>query len=475
MDQVLYWNAVALESDRMAHTDIRPGEGGVRGAVGSSRALGIVQLAVHDAYFGIAGAEHGCWLDEPPVAAEGASVDAAMAVAAHTTLTALYPGQTARLDRALREAGVHGPGTGRGCAFGQAVGRAVLKARAADPALTDEGYVPDPVAPGHRADPMEPEQGCYAPHYGARSHCFAVTSRYTLDSPPKTSDPRYLAALREVRAKGIATAAAATLPPGFRTRTPAETLAAIFWAYDAARCIGTPPRLYNQIVREIATARGNSVAQNARLFALVNAAQADAAILCWDEKYRHNLWRPVLGIREHDPATGPQATPGQDLDLDADCDPFWEPHGAPRSNDVAANSTPAFPAYPSGHAALGAAAFQVTRRFYGVHADGPDTLTDGIGFISDELDGVSTDNRGAIRTRHSRVFPGGLWQMIEENGQSRVFLGVHWSFDAYATDARGDMDLSQNIGGVRLGRDIANDLWANGLRQGAAAGARQLG
>ncbi|MEC3917125.1 vanadium-dependent haloperoxidase [Nocardia sp. CDC160] len=463
VDQVLYWNAVALESDRMAHTEIKPVERGSRGPVGSSRALALVHLAMHDAIFSIFGAPHGTWLTAPPVAANGAAPDAAIAVAAHTTLSALYPAQTARLDKALREAGLRGPGTGRGSTHGQAVGRAVLKARAGDPGLSDTDYHPDTSPPNHRPDPANPKQGYYAPHYGARSRCFAVTSRYTLDPPPKDNDPRYLAVLREVRAKGGASAAI----PG---RTPDETLRALFWAYDGAKQLGTPPRFYNLITREIAIARGNDIEQNARLFALVNTALADAGILCWDDKYRHNLWRPILGIREFDPTLGPEAMPGNGLD--GDCDPGWLPHGAPRSNEIAVNLTPPSPSYPSGHATFGGAAFQSIRRYYDISADGPDILTDGLGFVSEELNGLTTDNRGVVRPRHVRRFPGGLWQMMEENALSRVFLGVNWPFDAFATDLAGHMDLSQNVGGVRLGRDIADDLWASGLRQDQAAGPR---
>lgn len=470
MDQILYWNAVALESDRLAHTDLNPVERGSCGPAGSSRALAIVHLAMHDAIFSIFGAPHGTWLTAPPVAAYGSAPAAAIAVAAHCTLTALYPAQTARLDRALRESGLHGPGTGRGGTHGQAIGRAVLAARRGDPGLDDSGHTPGATPPSHRPDPVNPKQGYYAPDYGARSHCFAVTDRYTLDPPPKTNGARYLTALREARAKGVAPEQIATIPAAYPSRTPAETLAGIYWAYDGSRRIGSPPRFYNRIAREIAVARGNDIEQNARLFALVNTAMADAGILCWDEKYRHDRWRPILGIREHDPAMGPGATPGQGLE--PGCDPFWRPHGAPRSNEIAANFTPPSPAYPSGHAALGAAAFQSIRHFYDSAGEGPDTLTDGMAFVSEELDGETTDQYGVQRPRHLRRFPGGLWQMMEENGRSRVFLGVNWSFDAFAVDADGGMDLSRNIGGVRLGRDVADDLHEYGLRQAQAAGPR---
>src|SRR3546814_7889037 len=70
---------------------------------------------------------------------------------------------------------------------------------------------------------------------------------------------------------------------------------------------GTPPRLYNGIVRVVADKKANGPAENARLFALVNAAMGETGIVAWKEKYRHNLWRPVLGIREYDlrPARAP--------------------------------------------------------------------------------------------------------------------------------------------------------------------------
>lgn len=53
MDSILYWNEVAIEADRVAHTTIAPSEAGSRGPCGSSRALAIVHLAMHDAFFGL--------------------------------------------------------------------------------------------------------------------------------------------------------------------------------------------------------------------------------------------------------------------------------------------------------------------------------------------------------------------------------------------------------------------------------------
>jgi vanadium chloroperoxidase len=192
---------------------------------------------------------------------------------------------------------------------------------------------------------------------------------------------------------------------------------------------------------------------------------ADAGILAWDQKYIHDLWRPVVGIREHDTSMGPTGVGNNDID--DDCQPDWLPLGAPLSNATGKNFTPPFPAYPSGHATFGAAAFHITRLFYGVAIGdkNPDPLFQDLEFVSEELNGANKDNKGTIRPRHVRKFDDGLWQMIEENGRSRVFLGVHWVFDAFAVKNNGDPDFTQNVGGVPLGITIAEDIFADGMNK----------
>ena len=212
----------------------------------------------------------------------------------------------------------------------------------------------------------------------------------------------------------------------------------------------------------MAISKGNSVDDNARLFALVNAAMGDAGILAWDQKYIHDFWRPVLGIREHDASMGPVA-PTPTSNIDNDCDPEWLPLGAPASNSFDRNFTPPFPAYPSGHATFGAAALHMIRLFYGVAPGNraADNVFSGP-VVSEEANGITRDNAGNVRPKHARAFPRGLWQMIEENGFSRIFLGVHWSFDAFALDNAGKPDLTRNVGGVPLGLKIAEDIFASG-------------
>jgi Vanadium chloroperoxidase N-terminal domain/PAP2 superfamily len=465
MDPILYWNDVALEANRVSHTN---GKNEQTGPTLSSRALAIVHLAMYDAYAAVRGnplspVNLSSYLPGLPNPDPNASADAAVAAAAHATLSSLFPSQKPFFDLKHTQAGLQGNGLQEGHEFGLLVAQRLLEKRQGDPSASDDGYAASMARGAHRPDPDNAGQGFHAPFYGAKSRCFAVTDRHELDAPPQPGTPEYLDALRQVRGKGIAPELMGTLPAGISARTANQTLVGVYWGYDGAAELGTPPRLYNQIVRTVALHRNNSVDQNARLFALVNASMGDAGVLAWDQKYVHDLWRPVLGIRESDPSLGPAATSNHTLSEDSD--PSWLPLGAPKSNSktMEKNFTPPFPAYPSGHATFGAAALHITRLFYGVNSRSNDNLFDGLSFVSDEFNGINRDNQGAIRPKHVRSFPGGLWEMIVENGLSRVYLGVHWVFDAFAADGAGQPNLSRNIGGVPLGLTIAEDIFNNGL------------
>jgi vanadium chloroperoxidase len=459
-DPILFWNEVALEANRVSHTN---GKNEQTGPTLSSRALAIVHLAMYDAYAGVIQDPTHLppYLPGLPVPSVGAAADAAVAAAAYTTLARLFPSQKSFFDFILAGAGdMDNPGH----VFGALVAEQLLADRENDPGAGVGGYTPSLARGRHRVDPDNPNQSFHAPVYGARSKGFAIKERHGLDEPP-FDNPVYLTALREVRGLGCAPELMGTLPASIKARTVDQTLIGIFWGYDGAAELGTPPRLYNQIVRRVAIAQDNSVAENARLFALVNAAMGDAGILAWDQKYIHDFWRPVVGIREHDKTMGPAASEATN-DISDDCDGSWLPLGAPNTNSSAKNFTPPFPAYPSGHATFGAAALHMTRLFYNVSHRQPDHLFDGLDFVSEEFNGISRDNHGTVRPRHVRNFPGGLWQMIEENGRSRVFLGVHWVFDAFAVKANGQMDLTKNIGGVPLGLTIAEDIFNGGRAKG---------
>jgi hypothetical protein len=187
----------------------------------------------------------------------------------------------------------------------------------------------------------------------------------------------------------------------------------------------------------IADQMGTTAVELARLLALVNVTLADTGIAVWKSKYLYDYWRPVTGIREADEGTGP--TGAGDGNPATVGDPTFTPLGAPASNLDGPNFTPPFPAYPSGHAGFGAALFETLRHFYG---------TDRIAFtfVSDEFNGKTQDNDGTVRPRLPRRFSS-LSEAEEENGQSRIYLGIHWAFDK--TD------------GIAQGRRVADYVFQN--------------
>jgi len=184
----------------------------------------------------------------------------------------------------------------------------------------------------------------------------------------------------------------------------------------------------------------NEVAELARLLALVNVAMADAGIAIWESKFYYQYWRPVTGIREADERTGPSGL--GDGNPGTAGDPKYSPLGAPASNLTGPNFTPPFPAYPSGHAGFGGALFEMLRNFY--HTD-----RIRFSFVSDEFNGVTRDNAGTVRPLIERRFAS-LSQAEEENGQSRIYLGIHWAFD--------------KTEGIAQGRRIADYVYRNILR-----------
>jgi len=101
MDAILYWNDVALEANKESHTN---GLNENTGPTLSSRALAIVHLAMHDAYFGIVTGIYPTYASGLPTPAAEAAPDAAIAAAAYFTLAQLYPRQKAMLDAKLASA-----------------------------------------------------------------------------------------------------------------------------------------------------------------------------------------------------------------------------------------------------------------------------------------------------------------------------------------------------------------------------------
>ena len=392
-DMVLHWNEITVDVLRADQT--LPGPGW------SSRNMAIESIAIFDAVNAI-DKSYTPYASQPKgYEKSNTSMDAAIATAAHDALVALYPQQAATIDAewddSLKRSHDPAKKEARGIELGHLTAKAILDLRADDGSSDITPYTVDPSAGHWQPDPVNPSQLAWGPGWGKVTP-FALSSgnQFRAEAPPAMNSAAYADAFNEVKSLGEKNSA---------TRTAEQTEIGLFWAYDRAGT-GTPPALYCQAVETICQAAGTSLVENARLFALVNIAQADAGISAWETKFTYDLWRPVTAIRRGAEDNNPATL----------ADPTWEPLGAP-GGGVVTNFTPPFPAYVSGHATFGAAVFRVLADFHG---------TDEMRFklTSDELPGVTrTFNRFS--------------QAADENARSRIYLGIHWNFDATQGESMG--------------------------------------
>ena len=433
------WNNTALNATATDHTP--PSAGEHLGPHRSSRALAIVQIAVFEAVNAASGGKYKSYTGLP--ISGGASMKAAISQAAHDTLVALYPSQSATFAAQLADdkvALVNSASITAGLALGGDAAESILNKRANDGStLVEEFWVsatnpifhPISTAAGYwKQDPIT-----YDLIKVALGSKWSTVAPFVLTAPeqfriaplPALNSRTYTEAYKEVLNLG----GDGVITPTKRTKEQTEI--GIFWAYDGTPKLAAPPRLYNQILVKIARDRKTDVVGTARLLALANMAMADEGIAAWESKYYYQFCRPITCIREG-AADGNAYTIG---------DVNFTQLGAPASNTSNPNFTPPFPAYPSGHAGFGGALFQTLRNFYG---------TDKIAFtfVSDEYNGVTKDNKGTVRPLKSRSFTT-LSQAEEENGQSRVYLGIHWSFD--------------KTEGIKQGRKVANLVFQKAFKK----------
>lgn len=365
-DVITDWNSAALSAIRAEKTP--PPK--------ASRSLAILHAAIYDAVNGIL-RTHESYLVESTVPAS-ASVEAAASAAAHTVLASLYPAGAADFDAldAIVLAGIlDHPQKRMGIAWGEYVAGRFLDWRAND---GSSATIPVPIGSGPGF--WVPTPPAYAPYllpqWGqVQPFAMSFCSQFRPPGPPTLTSAKWAADYNEIKALGAAVGA---------TRSPDQTQIALFWADGAGT--ETPPGHWNSIAQEVGAARGNSVKENARLFALLNIAMADAAICAWDAKYTYDFWRPVTAIRNGDTDGNPATDP----------DPAW-------SSFIV---TPPFPEYVSGHSTFSGAAATVLALFYG---------TDQVAFTtrSDFLPGV---------VRHFERFS----SAAEEAALSRLYGGIHF-------------------------------------------------
>jgi hypothetical protein len=332
-----------------------------------SRVMAIVHSAMFDAINSIDGryTPYKFGVSAPA----GSSPEAAGATAAHACLVKLFPEQKTALDAAYASSLAQipdGAGKTSGIAVGEEVAAKVLAWRATDGADAPNTYRPA-TAPGvYVATPLPigMQWGNMTPWVMERS------SQFRPDAPPKLTSAEWAADYNEIKDLGGKKSV---------TRTAEQTDTARFWTI-------TGPQSGDPIVRQLAAASGRSLSQNARMYALVEMAVADAYIAVFDAKYTYNFWRPITAIRNGD-SGGNSATAR---------DAGWEP----------LIDTPMHPEYPCAHCITSGAARAVLEAEFGT---GPNSLTM-----------TSPTAPGSVHKW------GSIGEYAEEVSMARIYGGVHY-------------------------------------------------
>lgn len=390
-DVVLDWNSTLLNAIQAVDPRRLPGELPITSAPFAARNAAIVHTAIYRA------------LMEAERTA-GASREAAVVGAAYRTLNRLYPSEAAAYDaqrnRSLMEIQDSATAKNAGFGIGERIANQIVNERSNDGAASAGGPFTVPPTPGiwrptptigDTAGPNSNGAPALLPGWG-RVRPFSepsvqallnvlpnrtvddVVLRAILNGPPPLGSLQYRLSVLLVKELGD------------RNRKPGkeQTDIAYFWAYDRSDTFG-PPGQWQEITQEIALQQKNTLEENARLFALLTTAMADAGIVTWNLKYKFNQWRPITAIREADTVPNPGRI------QDANWTPLLD--------------SPPFPDYISGHASFGAAAGGILRRFFDTNA---------IGF-----DIPSQDLPGKSRS-YDRIN-----QAVRENALSRVYGGIH--------------------------------------------------
>jgi hypothetical protein len=404
---VLDWNLNAINALVNAPTAATPGVGQTPPV--SMLHLAMVQGAVYDAVNMIDKGHQPYLAGLPPVSTP-ASKAAAVATAAHDVLVgvrivpALPSGIVARLDNlhaaslatAAAEEGT--TAASNGAAAGAAAAARMLALRAEDGRYP---AVPFKFAVGDRAGEWRPTNGVNDPFaWVAKVDPFLLENadQVRTRGPHPLISGAYTKEYNEVKAYGGNGTTTPTL------RTSAQTDTARFFVVN-------PVELFNRTFRGIAAAQGLGVAQQARLFAMLDMAGADALIGCWDDKAYWSFWRPVTAIQLGD----------NDDNLRTAGDPNW----APLITTTPVGATPPYPDHPSGYNCVTGAFMHTAGDYFGK------------GKFAFSLTATVA---GASVTRNYERFT----DVIDDTIDARVFLGIHFR--------------APDVQGAGIGREVARWL-----------------
>jgi len=369
-DVVTDWNLTAL---RLTQAVDAPG--GVQ-----ARALAMMHVAMSDAINTVQNRYTRHIATEPLV--PNVSAEAAAASAARTILVQLLPKQTDAIEQAYT-ASVKtipdSPAKTQGVALGERIAKAVIADRATDGASVPDTYRPL-TSPGVWVPTTPPITEQFA---RARPWVLKSANQFRPGPPPQLTSAVYARDYNETKDLGGVQS---------KARTAEQTDTVRFW-----RTPNLGPA-WQAAARQFATQKELSLAESARLFALLNMATANSFIVDWDAKFTYNFWRPITAIRNGD----------QDGNDATERDAGWSPL-AP---------TPMHPEYPSQASISAGVSLGILEAVLGKNPAGSFTATD----IADPK-----------RTRTV----GSLAAMAEEHRNVRVWGGIHF---------RNSLNVAQGLG-----------------------------
>ena len=388
---VLDWNQQAIDATRLARNPPPL----------SSYYLAVYHAAIFDAVNGIDHKYHS-WVvtDTAPA---GASVEAAIASAAYTTMNVLWTATNPRTTQAAYDKAIAALPDDEARANGIAWGKKV--AGAALDKIATSGYnkpIPGKYSsndPGKWRETPSAFRPATLPFWGKVTP-FVMTSQSQFRAPPPyTVDSKeYADEVAYVNQVGARDGADRTEFQTFTRRSGPGDLGT-----------STPPGHWDMVAQEVVRRKNLSLLETARLFALLNLAEADAAICVWDTKFFYRTWRPETAIREMDAKLNTAAAPNPDF--------------------IPNLASPSFPSYISGHSAFSGAGARMLALVTGSD-DFDFTLT------SDGLPGVIHSFKKFSDAQH-------------EAGMSRVWGGIH--------------TMSDNLEGQKAGVSIADWVYSHAL------------
>ena len=332
--------------------------------------MGIVHAAIYDAVVAIKGG-YRPYAVTPTVPAN-ASVEAAVATAAHRVLVERFGEQEGAMnDRydAYMDAMPDTEAKANGIVVGDEVGAGMLLLRANDGLDTNVPYVQLAPGPGvyEPTAPVAP-LGTRLPH--VLPLALERASQFRPNGPPALHSGDYARDFREVKDLGRLASS---------VRSAKQTAVARFWTdHDIPQ--------WNRNLLRLAQARGLNSIETARMLAMAHVAGGDAMIACFDAKYHYLSWRPVHAIPRAD-------TDGNHRTL---ADP-WQPLLA----------TPNHPEYPSAHGCHTTAIAETLEAFFGP------------GRFPFSIDSLVTGE-----TRHYQRFK----DVVTDVNNGRVWAGFHFRY-----------------------------------------------